>query len=275
MSGRITQRSVGLFDPRLWISEGDGLLESAKFIRDGWGDHRKIFSATISERKQGKRNAGEDWSKLEGLPRASVLLVSYASEMYLKAGLAKIYIGCAEDMFDRDVRKFGHNLKKLASETDFPKQRGDANNLQEMKQSVLFDARYPVEATPETFVDKTNNRTGRIWNDSRFKKFVDLSERLKLHASSIDRDSSDAAHHFACNIDDDGYLAFRYGGRVRPRITFRTSSMQKENGFSGITDIKAIFPKSDYWELHHHWNAARIVEDGIDKDGKLLTVIHT
>ncbi len=32
-------------------------------------------------------------------------------EMYLKAGLAKVYVGCPEPLFDRDVKLFSHNLR--------------------------------------------------------------------------------------------------------------------------------------------------------------------
>jgi len=58
---------------------------------------------------------------LTGLPRASMLLLGYSAEMYFKAGLTKAYVGCAESMFSRDIkRRFGHNFLLMSKELCFP-----------------------------------------------------------------------------------------------------------------------------------------------------------
>ena len=49
-----------------------------------------------------------------------MLLLGYAVEMYLKAGLAKAYRGCSDGMFDRDVTRFGHDYKRIAAAIEFP-----------------------------------------------------------------------------------------------------------------------------------------------------------
>ena len=58
---------------------------------------------------------------VNGFAAYSMLLIAYAVEMYLKAGLAKAYFGCSEEMFARDIKsRFGHRLVSLANEISFP-----------------------------------------------------------------------------------------------------------------------------------------------------------
>ena len=89
-SSRISKRSAGQFDPNNWLSEGDGLFASAAKTREFWTNHRQTFSQTVRNRESRKRNCASDWNLLTGLPRASMLLLAYSVEMYLKAGMAKI-----------------------------------------------------------------------------------------------------------------------------------------------------------------------------------------
>lgn len=119
---KLSNSSVGQFDPAAWIKEGDGLIASAKITRELWKKYRQ-------EQKQGKQGAALDWNLLTGLPRASMLLLGYSVEMYLKAGLAKAYKGCSENMFSQDVKgRFGHKLKKIAQEISFDFENGDKKN---------------------------------------------------------------------------------------------------------------------------------------------------
>ena len=111
---RITKRSQGHFQPKNWIEEGDGLIASSRHLHAKWKTYREEFSETVKERKAGFRDAKADWALLTGLPKASMLLLGYAVEMYLKAGLSKAYFGCAESMFTRDIKqRFRHQYKLI------------------------------------------------------------------------------------------------------------------------------------------------------------------
>ena len=119
------------------------------------------LSQTIRERKRGIRDSMSDWNLLTGLPRSSMLLLGYAVEMYLKAGLAKAYKGCSEDMFERDVKgRFGHKLVSLAKEIVFPLKDDDEKNFILLQGMVLADARYPVFVPDgESYADTVNQQT--------------------------------------------------------------------------------------------------------------------
>ena len=266
-SGRISKRSTGQSDPKNWFNEGDGLLASSAKTREIWTNHRQTFSQTVQERKSGNRDPLSDWSLLTGLPRASMLLLGYSVEMYLKAGLAKAYYGYSEKMFERDVKgRFGHKLVSLANEIAFPFKDGDKNSLTLLKEMVLVDARYPV-FVPEgaSYADTVNQQTGRIWSNENYEAFTELANRVKAHSRTIDEDSNNPASFCSVDVDDDGYLAFRVGGNLPPRITYRLSSVQKQNCETSLEDIKALFTEPQFQSLRHYWERAWIYEDGEEK----------
>ena len=266
-SGRISKRSAGRFDPKNWFSEGDGLLASSEKTREIWTNHRETFSQTIKIDKLEKRDRVSDWNLLTGLPRASMLLLAYSVEMYLKAGLVKAYYGCSEEMFERDVKdRFGHKLDSLANEISFDRQYDDRRNLALLRDMIRVDARYPVFVpNGASYADTVNQQTRRIWSSRNFEAFIELANRIKNHSRKIDADSTNPASHLSVQLDDDGYLSFRVGGNLPPRITYRLSSVQKLDGKTSPQDVKEIFASPEFRRLRRYWECAWIYEDGEQK----------
>lgn len=266
-SNRISHRSVGQFDPKNWFTEGDGLLASATKTREVWTSHRDDFSRTIRERESNDRASSSDWDLLLGLPRSSMLLLGYAVEMFLKAGLAKAYYGCSEKMFGRDIKKrFGHRLALMASEIAFSLNQDDEGNLNTLKNMVLLDARYPLMIPPNSsYSDTVAQQTQRIWSESNFVTLTELAKRIREHSKAIDSDSTNPRSLESFTVDTDGYLAFRIGGRLPPRITYRPSSIQRTSGKTSPDDMKALFLDSRFSRLRHYWHRAWIYEDGCKK----------
>ena len=266
-SHRISNRSVGQFDPKKWFAEGDGLLASATKTRELWTNHRGEFSQTIQERRSHDRDSSSDWNLLLGLPRSSMLLLGYSVEMYLKAGLVRAYYGCSEEMFGRDIKKrFGHKLISMANEIAFSFNHDDEGNLNELTDMILFDARYPVFIPNNaSYSDTVNQRTQRIWGAQNFTILTELAKRIREHSKTIDADSANPASFGSFTVDADGYLAFRIGGHLPPRITYRASSIQLKNGQTSPDDMKALFPTSRFPQLRYYWHRAWIYEDGCMK----------
>lgn len=266
-SGRISKRSVGQFDPNNWISEGDGLLASSAKTRKIWTNHRQTFSQNVQVRESRNRDRASDWSLLTGLPRASMLLLAYSVEMYLKAGLAKAYLGCSEEMFERDVKgRFGHKLVLLAKEIAFPLEDEDGANLTLLREMMVVDARYPVVVpSGASYAGTVNQQTGRIWSSKNSEALTALAKRVKDHSQTIDADRNNPAFAMSVTVDDDGYLAFRAGGNLPSRITYRLSSFQKCTGETSPNDMKAVFASPAFHQLRFHWERAWIYEDGEKK----------
>ena len=274
VQSRLSSRSTGQFNPQEWLKEGDGLMASSQKIRSIWEDHRENFLRAIRHKKERTGSRIEDWNLLTGLPRSSMLLLGYAVEMYLKAGLAKAYRGCGNKMFDRDVKsRFRHNLCKIAKELGFPFQPADRQNFNKLKDMVLVDARYPV-LVPEgcSYPDAVNQQTSRIWSESEYTNLCSLGQQVREHVARIDSDPSNPASFININIDDDGYLAFRVGGHLPPRITYRISTLMREAGQTDIADVKAFL--TELPSLLRYWDSAYILEDGKDCHGKPKTLIR-
>ncbi len=264
---RLSHRSTGQFNPQEWVAEGDGLLASSRKVRDTWEDHRAAFSQTakIHQQNGGQSPTADDWTLLTGLPRASMLLLGYAVEMYLKAGVAKAYRGCANKMFERDVKRcFGHKLDYMAHELAFPRDQNDHQQFKKLTSMVLVDARYPV-LVPEggTYAEAVNQQTSRIWSENEYVELCAIGQRVRDHVSRIDTDSKNPASFQSFNIDDDGYLAFRVGGNLPPRITYRLSTKMREEGVNAASDVKLILDECGHHQLLRCWDQAWIYEDGL------------
>ena len=259
----LSNASVGQYNPTAWISEGDHLYESAKALRAVWTLKRKQLKA--------KRHTHSDvpsrikrLAKIEGLPKASVLLLGYAVEMFLKSALAKAYVGCSEAMFDRDVkRRAGHNFLEIADEIAFASTARDRKDLLILRDMVLIGARYPVknDARAGGHVVEENARRKQVADSKEFRRMCKLAIRIKAHAKRIDRDSSNPASMKFLKIDSDGAVAFRVGGHLPPRITYRLSSEQQQSGLTSLADLRKLFNDPRLIEISQVWNRALILED--------------
>lgn len=269
-TNRLTSRSVGDHNAADWLAEGDGLLAAARLTRENWAGHRRNWNKGLRS-NQGSRfpRDTEAYTLLTGLPRASMLLLGYAGEMYLKAGLVKAYRGCLATMFSRDIKKrFGHDFVKAAEEVAFPERQGDRANLTTLTAMVLVDARYPVHvAEGQDHAGAVNARTNAVWSDEGFATLADLVGRLREHASLIDSGAANPATFKLFDIDQDGYLAFRVGGHLPPRVTYRRSSQMLDNGETSPADVKALIAADAAHDarLLCYWDRALILEDKQDR----------
>jgi hypothetical protein len=271
---RLSHKSTGAFDPQKWVAEGDGLLASSRKVRDTWDDHRAAFSETVKQKNSGQRPTSNDWALLTGLPRTSMLLLGYAVEMYLKAGIAKAYQGCASKMFERDVKsRFGHKQDKMAKELAFPRETNDQQHFQKLTNMVLVDARYPI-FVPEgdAHAEAVNQQTSRIWSKNEYDNLYELARRVRKHVSRIDADSENPALFDSFNIDDDGYLAFRGGGNLPPRITYCLSAEMRDADHKAASDVKSLLDERIHHLILRFWDQAWIYEDGKNDKGQPKTL---
>lgn len=132
---------------------------------------------------------------------------------------------------------------------------------------VQFDARYPV-FVPEgrTYSATVNQQTGKIWSQSNFNSFAEMTNRIRTYSKSIDSNTNNPASFISLSVDEDGYVAFRVGGNLPPRITYRLSSEQKRNGQTSKDDIEALIKEdsssSSCKRIMYYWEHAWIYEDG-------------
>lgn len=259
---RLSYRSIGQFNPQDWLKEGDDLFASAKATRATWIVKRARLKRSLAAHSDWKYGRGM-WGHLEGLPKASFILLAYAVEMYLKAGVAKAYIGCREEMFIRDLRRiFSHNLKRMARDIALSASARDEEDFDFLSE-LMRGGRYPVDAQDtHDYIAKKNVRTQNLWNRTQFLRLRLLARRIRYHAALIDKDSNCSASHISWQIDADGYLAFRVGGHLPPRVTYQLSSVQRAAGQTTLTHIHALVQNHDLLQISRSWAKAWIYEDG-------------
>ena len=251
---RLGNASMGVFDAHAWVEEGDGLMSSARSIRARWICMRR----QIKTRKTGPQR--DEWGSLTGNPRASVLLLGYAIEMYLKAGLAKWLKHCPEYLLLGDTRSYGHNYKLLADDLEIDESIAPRALLEFLSKAVTLEARYPARAEGgETAIEAINRRTSNMWGADRFKEMCRLAERLRAHVQRINGDEGNPSSTAIFNIAPGGYLVFRVGGNLPFRVTARPP-----NGESwDANDLSTLLQSIDSIEIKRFWNqCALYLDDG-------------
>ncbi|MEE4960806.1 hypothetical protein V2K05_10400 [Pseudomonas alliivorans] len=218
---KLTRHGQGGLGAADWGKEGDGLYASARHL---WAtaivrfrqferlEDIRIIRKIINRRTIINRS----------FPRASMLLIGYCVEMYLKGGLTKLLIGCADDVFRSTLKSYSHDLEKLAKDLIPDLNKTQRSDLRSLSKLVLNDARYPVEANSrEEYVKLSNKRASTIHNGTTFRRYCQLAKHLRARIALIDADSNDPCSTSHWRVDVDGYLCYRYGGHVLPRMTYR------------------------------------------------------
>ncbi|MBK3473788.1 hypothetical protein JJD61_24085 [Pseudomonas carnis] len=229
-SVRLSRHGQGDLGARDWGKEGDGLYASARHL---WAS--AIVKSRRFERLRDPRSIKKNLNRYvvvnSGFPKASILLIGYCVEMYLKGGLTKQLIGCADDVFRSTLKTYSHGLDKLAKDLIEDLSKQQLQDLRALSNFVLNDARYPVEASNnQEYVDKINSRSRSINNGLAFRRYCLLAKHIRTTIGRIDGDSSNPCSSSSWDVDSDGYLCYRYGGNLPPRITYRRCSVSSRLG---------------------------------------------
>ncbi|WP_234401044.1 MULTISPECIES: hypothetical protein [Xanthomonas] len=247
-------------DAKAWMQEGEGQEATARSTRARWLRHKRRIRA---DRPLMLRHS--EWIALTGNPRASVLLLGYAVEMYLKAGLAKWLIGCERTLLDVDVRQYGHDYVRLASDLEIDEAIAPRDLLRFLKNAVTLEARYPAQPNPgETPIEAINRRTSNLWNEETFKGICRLAKRLRDHVQLMNSDPRNPASTQRFELPAGGYLAMRRGGHLPSRVTVRPPEGQAW-GYAEIIDVLQRCPS---FEIQQFWNQCAIHLDTTKLDKK-------
>lgn len=237
-------------DANAWMQEGEGQEATARSIRARWLRQKRKIRA---DKPSMLRHA--EWMALTGNPRASVLLLGYAVEMYLKAGLAKWLIGCEKALLEVDAKGYGHNYERLANDLQIDEPIAPRELLRFLKNAVTLEARYPAQPNlGETPIEAINRRTSNLWNEETFRDICRLAKRLRDHVKRINSDYRNpvSTQHF--ELPTGGYLVMRRGGHLPSRVTMRPPDGQQWDDVE-ITDALQRCPS---FEVQQFWNQCAI-----------------
>lgn len=214
----LDQHSQGIFCFSNWMKEGDGLLIAAKALRQQWLLNKEEVRQIVTA--QAPRSP-EVFLKDNALARSSMLLLGYAAEMFLKAGLIKLYKYCPEVLVGRELRRYGHDYESLAKRLHAPITEYQYAQLNGLSKSVVDEARYPVTPTiNENFFDKVNAITFRNHGQANFESLLELLVVIRDFVARVDSDSANPASFSPLPMRG-GYFVARHGGHLMPSIVYR------------------------------------------------------
>jgi hypothetical protein len=261
----ILGRKYGTHDPSEWLEEGAGLLASARAIRAQWWILRRKFSRKSDQGQVLFSPRPSEMTRLVGLPRASMLLLGYSAEMYLKSGLIRIYTGCDEAVINSEVKKFGHNFVGIAKEISYPTSQKIKDRLIMLQRCVQSDARYPIEISQVSkekidveYANRVNCRTRIMWDSTEFSALCDLVKSIRAHVQRIDGDCENPTSFRRLDLSHGGYLVLRDGGNLQSRITYRPEDGKKE--MRTVSEIQQLLIDAEWIEAKHYWNRFVVME---------------
>jgi len=271
---RVSSNSRGVFNSSEWVKQGDGLLASAKILRSELASKREEFRA-LGE--NGGQPSQEQWVAVGGIPGASFLLLGYSVEMYLKACLANVCIGCPEEMLYREFRKFSHSLIDLAKEVEFvPAETSYDGAFELLTEMIKNGGRYPLEPNEErnvhAYIRSWNTRSSQTNNDDRFYELCDLAGRIKAHANALRGTRQDPLSSKTILLEPDGHLVYRVGGSLRPRITLSLGADMFKDGTSELDALHQFLAEQTpkLREIVSVWGNATMRYDTKDKRSGLV-----
>jgi hypothetical protein len=242
------------YDKYSWMEEANRHFRSAKMLRHIRRRRRAGFNRAPESRKL------EYVLSMEAAVHSSTLLVAYAIELVLKSGLTRAYVGCSKELFAREVKsRFGHDLRRIAREIEYPLCASSNKQLSDLKKVILSEGRYPFFSdTSEQDIRKRNERARRFWDDGQFDGLLSLYQSLRKHVVSLDGDSNNPTSIYDVQIDSDGYFAFRCGGNLSPRIVVKYSSNQRKRRLNNKRALKRLITKPSANPLvRHFWDTAK------------------
>ncbi len=125
-----------------------------------------------------------------------------------------------------------------------------------LEETIRYEARYPPFADNEKDATKRRNvRATNLWGDKDFDRRVIPVSDIRNHVAKLDQDADDPGITCSVGLDSDGYLAFRSGGHLKPRMTVKFSSLRRRNRQNNKRALKSFIRKrATNPMVMHHWD---------------------
>lgn len=273
---QLSRGSVGEADAGQWMARGSSLRASARVLRAAWVAnrrnlkrflriHRMEIEGKIEPRKVNSLSA---FNYDVQLLAPTFLLLGYAAELYLKACVAKVMWGCSEKLFISMTRfEFSHKLLKIAEFIDFPMTEQIREDLNTLEEYILEGGRYPFSAVDQRDFIKKHNQIRSINSDAKlFRRLCRLVDDIFLYSHKLAGTTGEPVSEQCWSIHDDGYVAYRSGGGLSPRITYRLSTELRESAdpASALQEFISAIPT-----LGREWNTAKRYEEIVKTEKKV------
>ncbi len=268
-------RRVGLYNPDHWQNESGIQIKSSIFLREAAKNKDEKFKEALLKSKEEERRI--DFHSVqylfdkEAANKSSFLLLGYAIELILKAGVVKFCRGLPDPLIKNTLKKYSHRLEKMAIDLGLDLSGEEKKELVKMEQIIRTDGRYPIsEEDSEKNVQKWSALNLKLNDDDYYRAILNLHERIFSIVDKLDKDSENPAFTWLYGLDQDGYITIRSGGGFPLRATVKYSSEQIKNNentvHSLVEFIKTLESKHmGIKVLSTNWKYVKLYEHG-EKD---------
>lgn len=258
----LSKRSVGAFHSKEWMKSGYSLLASSRTLRAAWAANKRQLLRRLSQNNL-EFGTSRPFQMDGQLLGPSMLLLGYAAEMFLKAGLAKTLHGCSEQLFRTlSSKEYGHNLQKLAQNIYFQLNKEKTEDLIALQRTIETEGRYPIEA--ENIHDyslKYNTLRSRTASSKNYRRLCNLVQDLAHHSLALGGTKENPVTIGSWQYDEDGYISLWWRSDLPPRITYRLSpELEKESDpLQRIREMTKSLPT-----LNAAWPICELYEEEVE-----------
>ncbi|HDS0941471.1 TPA: hypothetical protein QDZ12_004794 [Pseudomonas putida] len=255
----ISRDSVGVYRSKEWMEKGDSLLASSRELRLSWTLNQRKLKRTLKNLHLITEKDRRLFSSDKHLLGPSYMLLGYAAEMYLKAGLATVIHGCSEQLFKHlSSKEYGHKLQKIAQSIYFKLDKESSTDLVDLQAFIESEGRYPIEADDRNdLINQSNSLRLRSSNKTYYRRLCRLVERIARHSADLGGNRRTPASTGTWQYDDDGYISLWLKTGLPPRITYRLSqklTLEREpmvvlrEMIRSLPGLNAAWPHCDLYE---------------------------
>ncbi|KFZ38946.1 hypothetical protein HR45_00650 [Shewanella mangrovi] len=236
----------GIFNKYDWVKEADGKLISAKLLRECALKKQLEFDTLknkkkINGQKLTSKEAFEIINVRESANKSSVLILGYAIELLLKSGIVSLLINAPKKLLEKKVKSYSHNLVNIALDLHFPLSNKERHLLEILGSYIIRETRYPViPSSTNDYCEQVNNITEFISSETNFVLGVQLFERLRGFIKDIDGTPDNIKFSSRMEMEENGYITFRIGGRLPPVFIVKFCQTQISAGIATIETVKSL-----------------------------------
>ncbi|MCL6272279.1 hypothetical protein M3P05_20385 [Sansalvadorimonas sp. 2012CJ34-2] len=236
----------GTMNPQEWLKESDVQLTSSKILREAGKTKFDEFTVLKTSKNA---HSGANRKKCmnlicekEAAYKCSILLLGYAIELALKAGIVKYYKNIPKHLTEKSLKQnYSHKLNLMADELGINLTKREVELLDLMVEFLLEKARYPLSAdNREEYAKKWMINNGNLQSDTLYNELLALQEKIIQFTKHADKTSKNPVSSGTLNIDDNGYLSFRFGGNLPTRVTYKYSDSQIKNKENNLESLKLL-----------------------------------
>lgn len=235
----------GIFNKHEWLKEGQKHMYSSSVLNEHAQRVRQELQAATAKTNRTSvqsHKVGDLISKFDASSKSSLLLLSYAVEVLIKAALVCLHQYTARKDFNRLLKtKYRHNLSESAKLLSIPLTKCEFKVLDKMKIMMLDEARYPI--TPidsESYSQQANKINKDVWSKTLYSKWAQVANKIQEHVKKIDSDSSNPSSLTHYTFGDGGYCVFRFGGNLPPYLIVNFTNNQVKNMENNMKDLLVL-----------------------------------